>query len=82
MKITKWNYILTHETYRDDYWFLRDRIELVETLPNGDYINYPVVPHMKAKKYSKDEDVFDSTQWYDESDLTSILDDTLQELNK
>lgn len=82
MKITKWNFTLEHETYRDCFGILQDRLELVETLPNWDYINRFLVPMVKLKNYTPETDVLDNTQGYNKSDLKNMLEDTLQELNK
>jgi hypothetical protein len=82
MKITKWNYTLNHETYRNEYWVLLDRLELSEALPNWDYLIKFLAPPTKVKNYSKDTDVFDGTNWYNKKDLEEMLNDTIQELNK
>ena len=78
MKITKWNYTLTHKTRTDEYGFIRDVLEIQSEL----WVIYPIVPHMKVKNYSKENNVLDSTMWYTEKDLEGILEDFVQELNK
>lgn len=64
MKIAKWNYTLTHDTYIDDYGILCDRLKITQALPNWDYIDRFLVPPMKVKNYWKDTDVFHGTNWY------------------
>lgn len=77
MKITKWNFTLTHDTYIDDLGMLLDRIQI-----EHNKTIYPIVPPMKVRNYSKENNVLDSTMWYTESELTEILEDFIQELNK
>lgn len=76
MKITKWNYTLTHETYMN-MGILCDRIEV-----ESNWIIYPILPQPVVRDYPPTKNRLDSTMWYTDSELTEILEEFIQELNK
>lgn len=76
MKINKWNYTLTHDTYMD-MGILCDSIEI-----EYEWTIYPIVPPPVVRDYNPNKNMLDSTMWYTEIELTEILEDWVKEINK
>ena len=71
--VSEGNKLLNHSRYRDILGLLVDSFDLVVTHENGSTTHYPLVPPMKVRNYTRDQDMTDIANDYTSEEMLEIL---------